>query len=129
PAWIAPSLITITRLLINILTTLLLVFYCPTVTGQVLSWTFIACACGFFIYQFLDAIDGKQARRTSSSTPLGELFNHSCDSLSTVFVVLGTCIAVQPGTNPDWKFCCFGATFIFYCTHWQMYVSGTLCFS
>ena len=38
---------------------------------------------GLFIYQSLDAIDGKQARRTNSSTPLGELFDHGCDSLST----------------------------------------------
>ncbi|KAL6083864.1 hypothetical protein STEG23_031389, partial [Scotinomys teguina] len=92
-------------------------------------WAYIACACGLFIYQSLDAIDGKQARRTNSSSPLGELFDHGCDSLSTVFVVLGTCIAVQLGTNPDWMFfCCFAGTFMFYCAHWQTYVSGTLRF-
>uniref|UniRef100_A0A670Y0X2 Choline/ethanolaminephosphotransferase 1 n=1 Tax=Pseudonaja textilis TaxID=8673 RepID=A0A670Y0X2_PSETE len=79
--------------------------------------------------QSLDAIDGKQARRTNSSSPLGELFDHGCDSLSTVFVVLGTCIAVQLGTNPDWMFfCCFAGTFMFYCAHWQTYVSGTMRF-
>ncbi|KAJ3602996.1 hypothetical protein NHX12_030740 [Muraenolepis orangiensis] len=77
----------------------------------------------------LDAIDGKQARRTNSSSPLGELFDHGCDSLSTVFVVLGTSIAVQLGTNPDWMFfCCFAGMFMFYCAHWQTYVSGTLRF-
>lgn len=38
---------------------------------------------GLFLYQTLDAIDGKQARRTGSSTPLGELFDHGCDSVST----------------------------------------------
>ena len=38
---------------------------------------------GSFIYQSLDAVDGKQARRTDSSTPLGELFDHGCDSVST----------------------------------------------
>lgn len=38
---------------------------------------------GLFIYQSLDAIDGKQARRTGSSSPLGELFDHGCDSVST----------------------------------------------
>ncbi|RMC21763.1 hypothetical protein DUI87_02632 [Hirundo rustica rustica] len=126
PAWIAPNLITIIELLINIFTTLLLVCYCPTATEQAPSWTFIACACGLFIYQSLNAIDGKQARRTKSSTPLGEPFDHGCDSLSTVFVVLRTCIAVQLGTNPDWMFfCCFAATFMFY---WQTYVSGALRF-
>ena len=31
---------------------------------------------GLFIYQSLDAIDGKQARRTQTSGPLGELFDH-----------------------------------------------------
>ncbi|KAI5607236.1 choline/ethanolamine phosphotransferase 1a isoform X1, partial [Silurus asotus] len=92
-------------------------------------WVYLACAFGLFIYQSLDAIDGKQARRTNSSTPLGELFDHGCDSLSTVFVILGTCIAVQMGTNPDWMFfCCFVGVFMFYCAHWQTYVSGTLRF-
>ncbi|XP_078402269.1 choline/ethanolaminephosphotransferase 1-like [Cetorhinus maximus] len=92
-------------------------------------WAYLACALGLFIYQTLDAIDGKQARRTNSSSPLGELFDHGCDSLSTVFVVLGICIAVQLGTNPDWMFfCCFAGVFMFYCAHWQTYVSGTLRF-
>lgn len=35
PAWIAPNLITIVGLAINILTTLVLVYYCPTATEQV----------------------------------------------------------------------------------------------
>ncbi|XP_075470228.1 choline/ethanolaminephosphotransferase 1 isoform X1 [Ascaphus truei] len=129
PVWIAPNLITIVGLLINIFTTVVLVYYCPTATEEAPVWTYLSCAVGLFIYQSLDAIDGKQARRTNSSTPLGELFDHGCDSLSTVFVVLGTCIAVQLGTNPDWMFfCCFAGMFMFYCAHWQTYVSGTLRF-
>lgn len=46
------------------------------------SWCYFLCALGLFIYQTLDAIDGKQARRTNSSSPLGELFDHGCDALS-----------------------------------------------
>uniref|UniRef100_A0A8C3F147 Cholinephosphotransferase 1 n=1 Tax=Chrysemys picta bellii TaxID=8478 RepID=A0A8C3F147_CHRPI len=84
---------------------------------------------GLFVYQSLDAIDGKQARRTNSSSPLGELFDHGCDCISTVFVSIGACIAVRLGTNPDWLFfCCFVGTFMFYCAHWQTYVSGMLKF-
>lgn len=53
----------------------------------------------------------------------------SVSFVSTVFVVLGTSIAVQLGTNPDWMFfCCFAGMFMFYCAHWQTYVSGTLRF-
>ncbi|XP_026192112.1 uncharacterized protein LOC113147075 [Cyclospora cayetanensis] len=37
-----------------------------------------------FIPMTLDAVDGKQARRTNTSTPLGQLFDHGCDSFSTV---------------------------------------------
>uniref|UniRef100_A0A4W5L8B8 Choline/ethanolaminephosphotransferase 1 n=1 Tax=Hucho hucho TaxID=62062 RepID=A0A4W5L8B8_9TELE len=157
PAWIAPNLITIVGLATNVFTTLVLVYYCPTATEQAPLWAYLLCAVGLFVYQSLDAIDGKQARRTNSSSPLGELFDHGCDSLSTgtaaplcvcgfcpirislnlcfyflslsVFVVLGTSIAVQLGTNPDWMFfCCFAGMFMFYCAHWQTYVSGTLRF-
>lgn len=129
PLWMAPNLITIVGLATNVLTILILVYYCPTATEQAPTWAYLACALGLFIYQSLDAIDGKQARRTNSSTALGELFDHGCDSLSTVFVVLGTCMAVQMGTHPDWMFfCCFAGIFMFYCAHWQTYVSGTLRF-
>lgn len=50
---------------------------------QTPRWAALLCAAGIFIYQTLDAIDGKQARRTNSASPLGELFDHGCDSLST----------------------------------------------
>ncbi len=40
-----------------------------------------------FSYQTLDAIDGKHARNTKNSSPLGELFDHACDNVSVVFIV------------------------------------------
>uniref|UniRef100_A0A452UZB7 Cholinephosphotransferase 1 n=1 Tax=Ursus maritimus TaxID=29073 RepID=A0A452UZB7_URSMA len=92
-------------------------------------WTYLLCALGLFIYQSLDAIDGKQARRTNSCSPLGELFDHGCDSLSTVFMAVGASVAVRLGTHPDWLFfCSFIGMFMFYCAHWQTYVSGVLRF-
>lgn len=33
-------------------------------------------------YLNMDAIDGKQARRTGTSSPLGELFDHGCDAIN-----------------------------------------------
>jgi choline/ethanolamine phosphotransferase len=93
----------------------------------------------------LDAIDGKQARRTSSSSPLGELFDHGCDSVSAgnffckifllflfrflVFVTVACCCAVQLGLHPWLMFwCCMFSYIAFYCAHWQTYVSGKLRF-
>nr|XP_006002631.1 PREDICTED: cholinephosphotransferase 1 isoform X1 [Latimeria chalumnae] len=129
PTWIAPNTITIVGLTLNILTTLFLVWYCPTATEEAPVWAYVLCAIGLFVYQSLDAVDGKQARRTNSSSPLGELFDHGCDSLSTVFVAVGAVIAVQLGTDHDLMFfSCFIGLFMFYCAHWQTYVSGTLKF-
>lgn len=45
-------------------------------------WAYVQAALGLFIYQTLDATDGKQARRTGTSSPLGELFDHGCDALA-----------------------------------------------
>uniref|UniRef100_A0A674CUM2 Cholinephosphotransferase 1 n=2 Tax=Salmo trutta TaxID=8032 RepID=A0A674CUM2_SALTR len=129
PTWVAPNTLTIIGLVINIVTTVVLVFYCPTATEEAPAWAFILSALGLFIYQSLDAIDGKQARRTNSSSALGELFDHGCDAVSTVFVSVGTCISCGIGSYPDWMFFCgFVGMFMFFCAHWQTYVSGTLRF-
>ncbi|XP_050691772.1 cholinephosphotransferase 1-like isoform X2 [Eriocheir sinensis] len=129
PLTLAPNLITITGLIINIITSLILCYYSPDAKQEVPRWACFLCALGLFIYQSLDAIDGKQARRTGTDGPLGELFDHGCDSLSTVFVSLGVCCSVRLGTLPYWMFFqCMMAVSLFYCAHWQTYVSGTLRF-
>ncbi|XP_018572647.1 cholinephosphotransferase 1 isoform X1 [Anoplophora glabripennis] len=129
PIWLAPNLITILGLVINIITALILVWYSPDAKLEAPRWACALCGLGLFIYQSLDAIDGKQARRTGTANPLGELFDHGCDSISTVFVALSACIAVQLGYYPGWMFFqCFCAVTLFYCAHWQTYVSGTLRF-
>lgn len=48
----------------------------------------VQCAFLLFMYQTLDAVDGKQARRTRNGTPLGELFDHVCDNVGLVFIVM-----------------------------------------
>ena len=71
----------------------------------------------------------EQARRTNTSSPLGELFDHGCDSISTVFVSIAACAAVQLGNHPNWMFMqCGCAVTLFYCAHWQTYIEGTLKF-
>ncbi|XP_031640939.1 cholinephosphotransferase 1 isoform X1 [Contarinia nasturtii] len=127
PMWLAPNLITLVGLIVNIATTLILVYYSPNGRTEPPRWACALCALGLFIYQSLDAIDGKQARRTNSSSPLGELFDHGCDSISTIFVALSACLSAQLGFYPKWMFFqCFSAMTLFYCAHWQSYVSGTL---
>ncbi|XP_005109346.1 cholinephosphotransferase 1 [Aplysia californica] len=129
PLWWAPNAITIIGLIINIVTTLILAFYSPDCVQEAPRWAYFLSGVGLFVYQTLDAIDGKQARRTKSSSPLGELFDHGCDSISTGMVILGASIAMQLGHQTGWLFFeNLAAFFLFYVAHWQTYVCGTLKF-
>jgi ethanolaminephosphotransferase len=47
------------------------------------------------MYLTLDSIDGKQARRSKSSSPLGQLLDHGGDSIAVVFIILTVCYAVK----------------------------------
>ncbi|KIH47948.1 hypothetical protein ANCDUO_21987, partial [Ancylostoma duodenale] len=82
PLWLAPNLITLIGLIVNLITVLVLSHYCPTAREVAPSWAYALAALGLFTYQTLDATDGKQARRTGAASPLGELFDHGCDSIS-----------------------------------------------
>jgi len=44
----------------------------------------------FFVFlgQTFDAIDGKHARKTNKSSPLGQLMDHGCDAFSNSFVAI-----------------------------------------
>lgn len=129
PLWVAPNLITFVGLIINVVTTAPIVILDPNAEGLAPSWSYIVCAIGFFMYQSLDAIDGKQARRTDSNTPLGELFDHGCDAVSGVTVLLSALSAVGMHDYP--LFTLAFALLILtlnYCYHWQTYVSGVLYF-
>lgn len=44
PLWMAPNLITIVGLAVNVITTLILVYHCPTATEQVLLTTHLSMA-------------------------------------------------------------------------------------
>lgn len=118
-------MLTLIGLFLNVLSVLIMLVYCRNAIDQVPHWTILFTAVSLFIYQTLDALDGKHARRTNTSSPLGELFDHGCDALSTLFVPIGLCISIGLG---EWPIVMFLQFFIFvtlfYIAHWQCYVTG-----
>lgn len=129
PLWLAPNCMTLAGLLVVIATSALFILYSPDAKQDMPPWLLLLGALSIFIYQSLDACDGKQARRTQSQSQLGELFDHGCDSLSTIFISLIVATTCKLGTSPELLFfqCCF-AICLFYIAHWQTYVSGFLRF-
>jgi len=89
-------------------------------------WVFFVVAFSQFVYQTMDAIDGKQARRTETSSPLGELCDHGCDALSISLITVQLIAAVNLGAG--WL-CYFGfwtGLVLFYACQWEEYYTGRL---
>ena len=82
PRWMAPNLVTLLGLIALVGSYLTMVYYDMSMTQPLPNWTYFAVAIGIYVFQTMDAIDGKQARRTGSSSPLGQLFDHGCDAIS-----------------------------------------------
>ena len=74
----------------------------------------------------LDNMDGKQARKTGSSSPLGLLFDHGADGINSVLVGLSVPSLVQTGST--WSFMMFALSITtgFYFATLEQYYSGSL---
>lgn len=125
PLWLAPNLITLAGLFCNIAMYLIMYFYCPTLTEAAPRWTYFAVAFFIFAYQTLDNVDGKQARKTKSSSPLGELFDHCCDAVSVAMFAAVMSSTLRIGSS--WGFLCvLVGIWPFYLAHWEEYHAGIL---
>uniref|UniRef100_K3WTS5 CDP-alcohol phosphatidyltransferase n=1 Tax=Globisporangium ultimum (strain ATCC 200006 / CBS 805.95 / DAOM BR144) TaxID=431595 RepID=K3WTS5_GLOUD len=126
PMWLAPNLITLIGLLLVGISHLLFAIYCPFLDGDAPAWLFVVAAIALFSYQTLDNLDGKQARRTGSSSPLGLLFDHGCDALNVSVGTMTMACVMQMGTT--WKTLAFSmsAHVVFICATWEEYYSGSL---
>jgi phosphatidylglycerophosphate synthase len=60
----------------------------PEISAPRPWWLHLWASLSFFAYQTFDAVDGKHARATGASSPLGQLFDHGCDAVSVTFIAL-----------------------------------------
>ncbi|KAJ2961355.1 hypothetical protein NQZ79_g3358 [Umbelopsis isabellina] len=125
PLWVAPNLITMSGLLCVMTNLATLLYYRPDL-GTCPNWVYYSFAAGLFIYQSLDAIDGKQARRTGSSGPLGELFDHGCDALNTTIEFLMVTSSLHFGQSWLTVAALAFSLGAFYLSTWEEYHTGTL---
>ncbi|KAJ9522082.1 hypothetical protein QJQ45_005203 [Haematococcus lacustris] len=73
----------------------------PFWDGEAPRWVYLWSALAVALYCNLDCMDGKQARRTRSSSPLGQLFDHGCDALALHMMLAN--IACSLGVGCSWK--------------------------
>lgn len=139
PMSIAPNLLTLAGFACTITNALLLFYYDYNFYASsdsfpqyspIPSFVWIVCAVNLFLAHTLDGIDGKQARRTKCTGPLGELMDHGVDSWTAVFVPLNVYSLFG---RADWSFghhrmlfVFWSIFFTFYFTHWEKYITGVL---
>ncbi|GKC04084.1 choline/ethanolaminephosphotransferase 1, partial [Tanacetum coccineum] len=98
--------------------------YSPQLDSAPPRWVHFAHGLLLFLYQTFDAVDGKQARRTNSSSPLGELFDHGCDALACALEALAFGSTAMCGRYTFWFWVISAVPF--YGATWEHYFTNTL---
>jgi len=62
------------------------------------AWLHLLLGLCFFAYQTLDNMDGKQARRTGTSSPLGYVVDHGCDAINSTIGTLNLFVNLNVAT-------------------------------
>ncbi|CDW80744.1 cdpalcohol phosphatidyltransferase [Stylonychia lemnae] len=100
PDTVAPNLITLIGFMFNVIPFIVLFSaYGTDFSGKIPIWFHIAIAISYLIYRILDEMDGKQARKTGNSSPLGLLFDHGCDSITATLFTATILKCLQNGNN------------------------------
>jgi cytidyltransferase-like protein len=76
-------------------------------------------------YMNLDAIDGKQARKTNNSSPIGELFDHALDNVGMVMTLMAAFNLWQVKDRVVISCMIFSVSTLFLMSHLEAYLSPT----
>ncbi|XWS69549.1 hypothetical protein CRYUN_Cryun04dG0188200 [Craigia yunnanensis] len=117
-------MITLTGFMFLLTSALLGYVYSPHLDSPPPRWVHFAHGLLLFLYQTFDAVDGKQARRTNSSSPLGELFDHGCDALACAFETMAFGSTAMCGRDTFWFWVISAVPF--YGATWEHYFTNTL---
>ncbi|XP_041357098.1 ethanolaminephosphotransferase 1-like [Gigantopelta aegis] len=139
PLWIAPNVLTLTGFLLLLVNFIILTYYDMDFYASsrdhpeyltIPNWVWLVGALNNFLSHSLDGIDGKQARRTKSSSPLGELFDHGLDSWATFFLPVAVYSIFGRGELGVDIFRAYlivvGIMICFIISHWEKYNTGIL---
>lgn len=117
-------MITLMGFMFLVISALLGYIYSPHLDTAPPRWVHLAHGLLLFLYQTFDAVDGKQARRTNSSSPLGELFDHGCDALACAFESLAFGSTAMCGRRTFWFWVISAVPF--YLATWEHFFTNTL---
>jgi ethanolaminephosphotransferase len=125
PMNIAPNVITLAGLICSVISTACVVHYAPDMTTPIDYRILTLFGINLFLYQTLDNMDGQQARRTGTGSPLGQLFDHGCDAVNTTLTTIVIAAVLELGI--EWCTPLLIMNLLtFYMATWAEYHTGIL---
>lgn len=124
PMTLAPNMITLIGFLFEIGSFLISFIVSNCMDNDIPGWLCIVNGLCLFIYSTLDNLDGRQARRTGSSSPLGQFFDHGCDAITGVCELMKVAISLDMGCDTICFFFVFLMGVGFFMTSYEEYVTG-----
>ena len=126
PMTMAPNVVTSIGGLHCLISYLVVWYYSPNFDQLVPDWVVAFAGFCTLAYYTFDCMDGKQARRTGNSSPLGQLFDHGVDCLSIISHVSGTASYTMMGGS-YWFFMMQSSLQLsFFMAQWEEYYTGIL---
>ncbi|KAI9680086.1 MAG: hypothetical protein M1817_005102 [Caeruleum heppii] len=126
PLWLAPNMVTLLGFFFILTNVICLEIWMPDLKGPGPSWLYYSFAIGLWMYSTMDNVDGKQARRTGTSSGLGELFDHGIDSLNCTLASLCETAAIGLGCTPVGVFTALVPCLPMFFSTWETYHTHTL---
>lgn len=128
PEWIAPNLLTVLSLMFNIIGFLFVIFEAGNDFSYKLSkLTTLVITITHYLYIFFDNLDGKQARKTKTSSSFGMLLDHGCDVFTNICVLFNISHLVRLGNDTLFIQYFIICLFLgFYATTYEEYVLGEM---
>lgn len=128
PMSIAPNMITTIGGLHCLTAYLVLWYLSPNMDHDTTlpDWVLLLSGYCTFVYYTLDCMDGKQARRTSTSSPLGQLFDHGMDCFCNVFHPAMAAAYLMNGGTYYFFMLMSPLQFAFFTAQWEEYYTHVL---
>ncbi|KAE8550394.1 hypothetical protein EYB25_006620 [Talaromyces marneffei] len=126
PLSIAPNMVTLLGFFFIIINVAFVTIFVPDLVGPGPTWVYYSFALGVWMYSTFDNIDGKQARRTGTSSGLGELFDHGIDSLNCTLASVLHTAAMGLGSTQIGAFTALIPCLPMFFSTWETYHTHTL---
>ncbi len=126
PMWLAPNMVTFIGAMHCGVSYFISWYHSPSFDKPVPDWVvFLSGYCSIAYYTF-DCMDGKQARRTGQSSPLGQLFDHGFDCICNLSHI--STIAGYLAIGGSYWFLGLQASlfYAFFQAQWEEYYTGSL---